>query len=225
MLKVNESMKEINQKGFVQIPLLVIFVIAVVVIGGAGYLGIRQYQSYRAQNNPQQIISETNKATSTSKLSYSDVDKLKQEIEELKKQQSSSQSQTQSLVPKQEVLKGGRKIIIDHTQHYEPSTPSENVPTAPSQSQILQDQANQALLDTLEKKDIDEAWERFYSFNDAWRENPARNCRNEITYSYGVARLVIGALQDNLMRKYGKSLNWLNAIEFTFKSWCLDRGY
>lgn len=121
-------------------------------------------------------------------------------------------------------LKSGRKIVIDHTQ-YEPPAPSENVPAVPSQSQILQDQANRALLDALEKKDTDEAWERFYSFNDAWRENPSHNCRNEATYSYEIAKLVMGALQDNLMRKYGKSLNWLNAIEFTFKSWCLDRGY
>lgn len=88
--------------GFVQIPLLIIIVITATVIGGVGYLGVRQYQSHQAQDNPQQTISEINNATDTPELS--DVDRLKQEIEELKKQQSSSQSQTQSSVPKQEVV-------------------------------------------------------------------------------------------------------------------------
>ncbi len=115
-------------------------------------------------------------------------------------------------------LKDGREIIIDHTQYIsEPSTPS--------QSQILEDQANQALLESLYNQDNDKAWERFYSFNDAWRESPARNCRKEVTYSYEIAELVMGALEDDMVRKYGESLSWRNVIEFTFKSWCLDRGY
>lgn len=107
----------------------------------------------------------------------------------------------------------------------EPSVPSESVPFTSSQSQILEDQVNQALLESLYNQDNDKAWEHFYSFNDAWRENPARNCRNKATYSYEIAELIMGGLEDSMIRKYGKSLSWRKTIEFTFKSWCLDRGY
>ncbi len=125
-------------------------------------------------------------------------------------------------------LKSGRKIVIDHKQYKsepEPPAPRPSSPPPPSQSQILQDQANQALLEALYNQDNDKAWERFYSFNDAWRENPARNCRNEATYSYEIAKLVMGALEDDMLRKYGKSLLWRKTIEFTFNSWCVNRGY
>lgn len=38
-----------TQEGFIQIPLLIAIIMGVLVIGGAGYIGVRQYQNYQAE--------------------------------------------------------------------------------------------------------------------------------------------------------------------------------
>lgn len=130
------------------------------------------------------------------------------QAEEFKKQQDSS---TQTPLPS--------------TSEQKPLVPNENVPYVPNQSQILEDQANRALLESLYNQDDDEAVDYFYKFNDAWRENPVRNCRNDVIYSYEIAQAVMGNLEDDMLKKYGKSRSWREVIEVTFKSWCLDKGY
>lgn len=127
-------------------------------------------------------------------------------------------------------LKNGREILIEKkpkksTSQQKPTSPQPVAPQTPSPSQILQDQANQALLDELEKKDTDEAWKMTFMYNDAWRDNPARNCKNEATYSYDIALFIMQGLQDKMVKKYGSSLNWVNGIQHIYKSWCTDRGY
>lgn len=123
-----------------------------------------------------------------------------------------------NLIPE---LKGGRKIVIDHAQ-YEPPAPKENAPAAPSQSQALQDRANQALLDSLYSQDHDKAFKASLLYNDEWRDMPSEYCTKGM---HEIAVLVIGTMQEDMMKKYGKSLNWLNGLELMWKSWCLDRGY
>jgi len=77
-----------NQKGFIQIPILIAIIVGVLVLGGGGYLGIKQYQSHQAENP-----SESDKqATTTSELS--EIEKLRQEVDKLKEQQSPSSTQS-----------------------------------------------------------------------------------------------------------------------------------
>ena len=84
-----------NQRGFIQIPILFAIIAGVLVLSGAGYVGVKQYQNHKTE-----IAKENNQATSTPELS--EVEKLKQEVEQLKKQQ--SPSQTQSSAPRQEIV-------------------------------------------------------------------------------------------------------------------------
>ncbi|MDO8469469.1 MAG: hypothetical protein Q7S84_00420 [bacterium] len=62
-------------------------------IGGAGYIGVKQYQKYQTKNAQEAEISNTRKmqqeatSTTSSTLELSEVEKLRQEVEELKKQQ------------------------------------------------------------------------------------------------------------------------------------------
>ena len=39
-------------------------------------------------------------------------------------------------------------------------------------------------------------------FNDAWRDNPAKNCKNEVTYDYDIAQFIMKGLQDQMVKKY-----------------------
>jgi len=84
-----------SQKGFIQIPLLIAIIAGILVVGGGSYVGVKQYQNHQTE-----ITKESNQATSTPELS--EVERLRQEVEELKNKQSSSQ--TQSSTPKQEVV-------------------------------------------------------------------------------------------------------------------------
>lgn len=88
-----------NQKGFIQIPLLIAIIAGVLVLGGGGYISVKQYQNHQTE-----IAKENNQATSTSELS--EVERLRQEVEQLKQQQSSPKTQSSTPVPtpKQEVV-------------------------------------------------------------------------------------------------------------------------
>jgi len=52
-----------NQKGFIQIPLLIAIVVGVLVLGGGGYFGLQQYQSYQDEKNEQKKQAELNRKT------------------------------------------------------------------------------------------------------------------------------------------------------------------
>src|SRR3989338_3931104 len=106
-----------NQKGFIQIPILIAIIIGVFVVGGASYVGVRQYQSHQAENTPQQpedVVAQDKQVTSipTSTLEISEVEKLRQEVEQLKKQQTSApKQQTVSITPKKRVTLSNAEII------------------------------------------------------------------------------------------------------------------
>jgi len=87
-----------NQRGFIQIPILIAIIVGVLVVGGAGYVGVKQYQSHQLKNPQNEVAKENNQSTSTPELS--EIERLRQEVEQLKNQQSSSQSSA----PKQEVV-------------------------------------------------------------------------------------------------------------------------
>ena len=99
-----------SRRGFIQIPILIAIIVGVLVVGGAGYIGVKQISKSSSRNTPQQpenVVTQDNQATSTptSTPEISEVEKLRQEVEELKKQQlSSSKPQAQPPAPKKEVI-------------------------------------------------------------------------------------------------------------------------
>lgn len=95
-----EYMRKQNQKGFIQIPILIAIIAGVLVFGGSGYFGVKQYQNYKTEKARQENIVQNNQATSTKELS--EVEKLRQEIDDLKKQQTSL-APVQSSAPKPNV--------------------------------------------------------------------------------------------------------------------------
>jgi len=74
-------MKEkINQKGFIQIPILIAIIVSVLVLGG-GYFGIKKYQNYQTEKiEKEKLVQEAQQQKD------SELDSLKQEIEALKNQ-------------------------------------------------------------------------------------------------------------------------------------------
>lgn len=101
-------------KGFIQIPILIAIIVGVVVVGGAGYVGVKQYQNYQAEKPQQEAVDQVIQvtSTSTSTLEISEVEKLKQEVEQLKKQQTSTpKPQAVSMAPKKRVALSNAEII------------------------------------------------------------------------------------------------------------------
>ncbi|MFA4890230.1 MAG: trypsin-like peptidase domain-containing protein [Candidatus Paceibacterota bacterium] len=70
-----------NQKGFIQIPILIAIIAGVLVLGGGGYFSIKQYQKYQAEKIEKEKI-----AQETQRLKDLEVEKLRQEVEVLKNQ-------------------------------------------------------------------------------------------------------------------------------------------
>jgi len=80
-----------NQKGFIQIPLLIAIIAGVLVLGGGGYYGVKKYQNYQTEKIKKEIATQ---AEADAKQKAQDeaqqqkdleVEKLKQEVEALKK--------------------------------------------------------------------------------------------------------------------------------------------
>ena len=75
-----------NQKGFIQIPLLIAIIAGVLVLSGTSYFGVKQYQNYQIQkvkeiefakqNQEQKNVEQKNRDT--------EIEKLKNEVKGLK---------------------------------------------------------------------------------------------------------------------------------------------
>ncbi|MDP3772292.1 MAG: trypsin-like peptidase domain-containing protein [bacterium] len=89
-----------NKKGFIQLPILIAIIASVLVLGGIGYFEIRQYTSHSTQDK-KQPTSQVSKATTTPELS--EVEKLRKEVDQLKKQKS-PESQIQPTIVKQKTI-------------------------------------------------------------------------------------------------------------------------
>ena len=83
-----------NQKGFIQIPILIAIIAGVLVLSGGGYWGVRQYQNYRTEKKK---FTETNKKAEEEKQKKlqelldsqsKELERQKTEIETLKKKPS-----------------------------------------------------------------------------------------------------------------------------------------
>jgi hypothetical protein len=86
-------MKEkINRKGFIQISILIAIIVGVLVVGGGGYFGYTQFKNYQ--------IKQAEKEKQAQELKQNEqnleIDKLKKEMEGLKKSQQESTQQQKS---------------------------------------------------------------------------------------------------------------------------------
>ena len=70
-----------NQKGFIQIPLLIAIISGVLILGGAGYFGVKQYQKYKNEANIQQKVLEPAQA---------EIEKLKKNTSPFSQKESSA---------------------------------------------------------------------------------------------------------------------------------------
>src|SRR3990167_2736140 len=87
-----------HQQGFIQIPILIAIIAGILVVGGGSYVGVKQYQNHQIE-----IAKENNQATSTPELS--EVEKLRQEIEELKKKSSGNANGSSQVDSKNQAVK------------------------------------------------------------------------------------------------------------------------
>ncbi len=139
-----------NSKGFIQTSILIAIVIGLVVIGGIGYFGVRSYQKEQIAKSAQDdVIQESNNATNTTEvvgiIDGSEIETLRKEIEELKKQRSfPTQVQTQELVSSSEIEELRKEIekikeqsFSTQTQETDPSAITLNGKIALSNAEII----------------------------------------------------------------------------------------
>jgi len=134
--------EDMQQKGFIQIPILIAIIVGVFVTGGASYVGVKQYRNHQAEQIQQEAAIETNQVTGDDELS--EVEKLRQEVEELKKEVNPPALDTST--PKQSTPAVSEPIQPE-TQQPEP-TPNETQPyVPPPTSQQLQNIRRLCILD------------------------------------------------------------------------------
>src|SRR3989338_990621 len=74
-----------NIKGFIQIPLLIAIIAGVLVVGGGGYLGVKQYKNL--QSDKQELTRGGEKAKEGNEnIKSAELETLRKEIDELKSQ-------------------------------------------------------------------------------------------------------------------------------------------
>ena len=83
-----------NQKGLIQIPIFIAIIAGILVLGGGGYFGVRQYQNYQVKKNENNKLLEINKQIEEERqrklqellnLQSGELKKQKSEIDALKK--------------------------------------------------------------------------------------------------------------------------------------------
>ena len=86
-----------NQKGFIQIPILIAIITGILVLGGTGYFGFKQYQNYQVEKlKEERMVQEKEKETKVAaetqqkalEQAQAEIEKLKQESEQAKQKQS-----------------------------------------------------------------------------------------------------------------------------------------
>lgn len=136
---MKEKNEETPKGGFIQIPILIAILLGVILVGGVGYVGVKQYRNSQTGKNQQEtkkeiIMPDSNKVTSTSDLS--EVEKLRKEVDQLKKQQADSNNQ---ISPTQNVQKATGQTT---------ATQNENFSSAVTSAMLSQAKSYQDLVDS-----------------------------------------------------------------------------
>ena len=109
-----------NQKGFIQIPILIVIIVGLLVVGGAGYFSVKQYQNYQAEKVEKEKTAQEKQLSEERNKQDSEIAKLKEEMEALKNKKPETITQTViKEVPAQKteddlpsIIKQWRPIIV-----------------------------------------------------------------------------------------------------------------
>lgn len=104
-----------NKQGFIQIPILIAIIAGVLVLGGGGYWGIKQYQSNQAEQfEREKVAGEEAKTQENAKAA--EIENLKREVGELKKSQENIKlpitPETKKILSTSEIVSSNKKFIV-----------------------------------------------------------------------------------------------------------------
>jgi len=108
-----------NQKGFIQIPILIVVIASVLIFGGGGYLGISRYQKYQTEKIEQErIAQEKEKETQASaERQQKALEQTQSEIEKLKSKNQEDNQKIRDLEQKQKEEELNKAV-----ENYQPLT-------------------------------------------------------------------------------------------------------
>ncbi len=112
--------QKIKQKGFIQIPILIAIIVGVLVLGGAGYFGVKQYQNYQAKNIEQERVAQekAGEAQKISEIQQKSLEQAQAEIETLKKESEQSKQKQSAIEQKIQTQKPSNEITSNEIQQY-----------------------------------------------------------------------------------------------------------
>jgi len=115
-----------NSKGFIQIPILIAIIISVLIVGTGGYFGVRQYQSYQAKKIEKEKVAieqkqkEDKETKAQEDAKAAEVEKLRHEVEELKKSQAKIENTKPPVTPEikktfstAQIVSQNKKFIVN----------------------------------------------------------------------------------------------------------------
>lgn len=105
-----------NQQGFIQIPIIIAIIVGVLILGGAGYFGVKQYQNYQvAKTEKEKTAKEIQAITEAQQKA---LDKTKSEVEALKRQVAKSDEKQKSLEQQVQIQKPSTEIVAQDLNPY-----------------------------------------------------------------------------------------------------------
>jgi Tfp pilus assembly major pilin PilA len=88
-----------KQKGFIQLPILIAIITGILVIGGSGYFGVKQYQNYQVKEKEKENVAQEKEKQiqAVTEAQQKALDEAMSEIESLKKQTENQKNKQDSI--------------------------------------------------------------------------------------------------------------------------------
>ena len=100
----------LSRGGFIQMPILIVVVVGIIVFSGVTYFGLRQNQSHEVEIIQEGVITQNEQTANINELL--EIERLKQEVEELKKQHQSEQSTSDQNITQPQTTKSQSVVVI-----------------------------------------------------------------------------------------------------------------
>lgn len=78
--------KSKNNQGFIQVPILIVVIAGILVLGSAGYFGIKQYQNYQIRRTEELYAKQQEQSKAEQQARDLEIENLKKELDTLKNQ-------------------------------------------------------------------------------------------------------------------------------------------